>query len=154
EAGEDFEAKWRREYPSASAELERTAQEFLAKGTVSFRFLNGETITTSELTVASSGDKKLIVLDKRTIEPPNRPCKAANVLCHTPKHAFSLKKESSGEPYTLERLEAKGRDGEFNYAYDMYARSATVYMQKTLLERMRSPSFVLKLVKGMQEGED
>ena len=69
---EDPEARWRREYPRAAAELERAAQHFLARGTYYVHSMVGKETVTNELTVASSGDKKLYIRDKNTIQSPPR----------------------------------------------------------------------------------
>ncbi|MFI5457734.1 MAG: hypothetical protein ACHRXM_20015 [Isosphaerales bacterium] len=153
---EDLEAKWRREYPRAAAELESATQNFLAKGAVTWRIGSGETLTTNELTVASSGDKKLIVRDGRTLESAKfqkRPYES-DVRCQTPDYGFVLRKQTRTDPYIIvsyaDKLESDAV--QFSLIYDVYARISTMYMQKTLLQRMQSPSFVVKEVKTSREG--
>jgi len=153
---EDLEARWRREYPRAAAELETATQSFLAKGVVTWRVGHGETVTTNELTVASSGDKKLVAREGRTLESAKLPKEVyeSDVRCQTPDYGFVLRKQSPTDPYIIvsyaEKSESDAAD--FFLIYDVYARISTMYMQKTLLQRMQSPSFVVKEVKSSREG--
>ncbi len=153
---EDLEARWRREYPRAAAGLERIAQSFFAKGSFTFRTVHGKTLTTNELTVASSGDRKLFVRERRTIESPKIPKRpeTSRVLCRTPDYVFTLTKESPADPYVLADYSAKfeNEDADFNFDYNMYARCSTVYLAGTLLERMQNPSFVVKAAESLHEG--
>ena len=55
-----IELSLRREYHCAAAELERNAQHFFAKGTAFRRYIVGDVVVTKDLTVAASGDKKLL----------------------------------------------------------------------------------------------
>ena len=154
ETAEGLEEQWRREYPRAAAELE--SQSFLAKGTFSLRSFDGKTLTTHELTVASSAQKQLLVQDRRTIESQDQAQKpyASEVACKTPGYAFRLRKDAPTDPYVLITNSEDFPDGgtSFHHVFDMCARWGTVYMQRTLLERMQSPLFVVKSVQGVREG--
>jgi hypothetical protein len=150
ELAEGLESKWRREYPTAAAELDEISRHFIAEGRFTFRFFSGQILTTNELTVASSGDKKLYIRDRTTTESPKlttRPYKSI-VRCRTPDRAFVLNKQSPADPYVIVSLSEKFESEEITFydSYDMYARCATVYMQKSLLARMQAPSFVAKKV--------
>lgn len=156
EASEDVEARWRREYPRAAAVLEKTARSFLAKGKFSHRIPHGgdETYTTENLTVASSGDKKLFIRDQRFLDQPNHPRKplGSDVWCKTPDYVFVLNKETPKDPYIIIYNSIKfKRDTDFYINYSSYCGSETTYMQKSLIERMQSPSFVLRAAESLQD---
>jgi len=153
--GDDIEARWRREYPNAAAELERIAQKVIAKGTFFCRPIHGETIATNKLTVATLGDKKLFIRDQQMIvvPPPTKPY-PTEVLCRTPDYSFCLTKRSRGQPYVIEDYSKGSGDDhglEFELDYHMYARCATVYRHRALLERMQDPSFSVKAAAIVQE---
>jgi len=153
------EARLRREYPPAAAELERIARNFVAKGTVYFRYFIGDAVLTSDFTIASSGDKRLLVLGRRTSEaPPPRKELPGEVYCRTPEHAFGLSKElaSPAAPYVLLYHSRKAPAGStIDSDFHRYARCATWYDGMTLLERMRDPEFVLRAVEAVAvDGHD
>ncbi len=153
---EEIEVKWRREYPRAAAELERTAQAFLAKGKFTYRALFGETHITGELTVASSGDKSLYIADRRTIESQEKMSKPIGsvVRSRTPEYVFELTKEAPEDHYVLAYYADKFLDKiKFDYDYDIFSRCATVYMQQTLLSRMQSPSFVVRAAENLRDAD-
>jgi len=151
----DLEARWRREYPIAAEKLEGIARSFLAKGAFNRRAFFGETVIAHELTVASAGDKRLYVGDRRTLESPKVPRHphGSVVRCETPQDVFELTKESHADPYVLVYYSSKFPDDvRFNYDYDMCSRCSTVYMQQTLLSRMQSASFVVSAAESVQAG--
>ncbi len=157
DAAGDLEARWRREYPAAAAALEKNARSFLARGTLDDQSLGGAASTARMFTLARSGEKKLVVRDRETFVSPRQkvslPYRSV-VLCRTPDYVFLLKKESPDDPYSIEKHAAKFHDAEdyiHNLMFDEYARCATVYQYKTLLERMQSPSFVVKAVDLVHE---
>ena len=132
--------------PPRGRKLERIAQSFWARGTFSSRAFFGETIATDELTVASAQDKRLYVGERRSFESPKvaRHPHGSVVRCETSRFAFELTREPSANPYILVYYADKFPDDvRFNYDYDLCARCSTVYMQQTLLSRLRSPSFVV-----------
>jgi hypothetical protein len=154
---EDVASRWRREYPIASAELEKSALSFSGRGVFSFRFFNGKTVTTNELGVASSGDKKVYIRNRNTNESPEMPRQLlpSVVRCRTTEYAFELTRESPTDPYVLKEYgkESEISDVLFNLHYDLFARCATVYLHTSLLNRMLSPSFLVKGVTSLQDGE-
>jgi hypothetical protein len=155
-SAQDLEAKWRREYPRAAARLESAAQNFLARGAVKWRVSHGETITTGELTVASSGDKRLFARGGRTIESATIPKRVyvSDVRCRTPDYVFVLTKQLPTDPYVISSYAEKNESDtvEFFLLFDRYVRSATTYAAKSFLQRMQSPSFVVKDVRSTKEG--
>jgi len=151
---DDAESRWRREYPRAAAELERIAQNVLAKGRFFSRPMGGPSVATEDLTVASSGDKKLFILDGRTIvDPlPKKPYQT-EVFCQTPDYAFRLAKQSPADPYIITSYSIRFKDAAiFEADFGMFARCATVYMERSLSERMQGPSFFVKAAQFVRQG--
>ena len=153
---EDVETRWRREYPKASDEREAIAREFVAKGNFSFRWFDGSTTTTKDLTVAASNDKRLIVRGHRLTETPRMPTLIENsdVLCQTKEYEFSLVKKPTSESYIISSYQDYKQDDEsnFQYNYKMFARSSTVYYGIPFLRRMNDSSFVLKSINAFFQG--
>lgn len=155
ETTQNIEAVWRSEYPRAAARLEKTAQNFQASGTYTYRAFFGEIITTKKLRVASSGNNSVYVREGQTFESPKltRRPRASVVRCRTAEYAFELTRQSDGDSYVIAYYADKFSDDVvFGYDYDIFARSATVYMQQDLASRMKSPSFAAKAVEHARRG--
>lgn len=159
ETGAEIEARWRREYPRAVAVLERNLQDYHAKGRYTYRWLSGQTVTTGRLAVASSGASRLIAREQRTTESstaPKRPYKS-DVRSMTPEYEFKLIKEFESSPYIISSYHEKSAKEDINFKvdYDLLALGATTYMNDTLLNRMQSPTFVVKAAENLRlDGDD
>jgi hypothetical protein len=154
---DDLEATWRRDYPAAAKRLEGFTQRFLCKGTLTRRSYAGKTIVTKEITIARSGDKKLLVRDKRFIEGTSREFQG-DVLSLTPRHAFRLTRQMASQPYVVEAFVEPENwptlELQFKVLSDEYIQSAYKFSRKTLLEMLDDPTFVLKSISRVDKGPE
>ena len=148
-----LESRWRAEYPPAARRWEAVARQFEARGRYSFHWFDGSTTATRNLSVASSGDRKLYILDQLFLEKPNKaPApKATSVECQTSDYDFTLKKSVGAENYTIVSHGMHKTDDSPNTEtlFKRFARNATVYEGKAFLERMQAPSFSLKTIAAL-----
>jgi len=150
----ELESRWRSEYPMAVAELTRIAENFQAKGSIMFRFMSGEIMTTNSLTVAAVADKKVVVKDKRTSEAPKQPRKPyqSDVSCKTKEYSFVLNKADPSLPYLIQYY-GESPDSRFENIFSIYANASTTYGERTFLDRVNHPSFSVKSVESLHRSD-
>lgn len=153
----NLKARWQREYPRAAAEWEAVSRNFIAKGSYMFRYGKGDIEAAADFTVASSNDKRLYILDKRTFadrKSPDSPVpRDTLVACETAEYAFELTKPAGTDSYRVEgHGPYKGEsDVLFQFYFQTAATSATVFGGISLLERMNHPSFILKSIETLKQ---
>ena len=146
--------KWRSEYPDAASELEEIASNFLAKGSFRTHYLKGNVVVTNELTVASSGDKRLFICDGKSVEAPapKKGPEPSLAYCVTPGYVFKLRRPSKRDRWVVNVYEKQLEDKfDFDYDFDMYARSSTVFGSVSLMDRVKSSSFAASAVSAVTE---
>ncbi len=154
----DLEARWRSEYPRAAERWGQVVRGFVAKGRISKRWFAGHSTETKDLTVASSGDKRLYIRARQTTTSPKNKdgIEPSEIRCQTPDFQFALKGVDRSDKYLLvEHAEYKeDNDSMFNFYFDLFAKNATTYLMIDLQQRMKDPSFVLKSIGTIQKGND
>ncbi len=144
---DDVEARWREEYPKAVKELEEILRSFSAEGRLTRHFVTGDEFIVGELGVAVSGDRRVVSRDQKTRRPKVADLDLnANVVCATPEYTFELKRTSPDGPYLILRYDPRRPedDTDVEIEFNVTVRCMTQFSGHTLLERMESPTFVLK----------
>jgi hypothetical protein len=153
---DDTEARWREEYPRAMRELQAILRTFSAEGRFTRRFFNGEVAIADDFKLAASGGRRLVVRDRRSHKPtPKEGNPNGDVWCLTPEYAFHLRRTSEAGPYLILSYGPReaGDDLYVNMDFDSSVLCMTEFGGQTLLDRMQSPTFVLKAVERTLEGE-
>ena len=150
-----LEARWRREYPRASAEHESTLREFLAKGRMSVHYVSGKELTVGSLTVAQSGGKRLTVQEKRMFNSSLRP---NLVECRTPQVEFTLEQNAGKNSYSITTFKTNNTQENakiFDYEFFTISYCAIFYLGPFFKDKMVDSSFVLKSIESVKsEGRE
>lgn len=157
EMTKELEARWRHDYPLAAKDWEAVARHFVAKGQFSFRWNDGSTTTIKDVMAAALGDSRMYVMNQKEANSPkfaNR-VEATSVQCRTNEYMFTLKKEPLSNNFTIVNFQESGAadESQFKLWYDRFARNATDYFGASVLQRMEHPSFALKSIKSLTQGE-
>ena len=153
QGGEDanLEARWRREYPSAAAELESATREFVAKGTLKIHHYNDDEVETRNFRTAESRGRRVVVLDEqtRTTKSGKKESAGSRVYCWTPDRAFTLRKPVDHSDYAIEELSSTHTLQDMtwlNWHFDLCIPVATHYNGVSLCDRINDHSFVFKSI--------
>ncbi len=152
-----LEADWRRDYPAAARRWDDVASAFVAKGRSSFRWFAGFTTRSDDFTVATSGDKYLLIEGRRSTLNPGKPTHPSPslVTCRTKDYAFDLKTQVGSDRYfILNHGEPPTKDLKFENDFLIFARSATTFLGSSLLHRMQSPAFTVQSVDKLERGSE
>ena len=158
-SSKDLEARWRLEYPAAVEKWNGIMKNFSAKGIHSFHWNDASTSVIGDLTVAALGDRRLYIAEKKLTQSPKHPDRidAATARCRTPEYLFDLRKDASTSRYILIDYQKNEEDSEsqFYYWYNQFVENATVYLGRSLKERMADLSFSLRSIEALKlNGED
>jgi hypothetical protein len=155
-SGDDLEARWREEYPLALRELQEVLRCFTVEGKLTRRFFDGKVLVAGECKLVASGERRLVVRNRKTLEPrPKEGDPKDDVQCLTPKYTFHLRKIAGAGPYLILNYGPRraGDDLYINMDFVPTVFCMVEFEAYTLLHRMQSPTFVLKGIGRVRDGE-
>ena len=151
-----LEARWRAEYPRAAAELEAAADEFLANGNMSFHYFDGTEQLTTNLVVAASRGRKLLVeagMSRKSPAGLNLPA-TDRVACQSGDRYFELEKSPTTKNYSIARLTNSTERAKNVYLDGMIvelSRSSFHVGALSLTEKMNQSSFMLGSIMSVRD---
>jgi hypothetical protein len=104
-AEDNLVARWRAEYPVASARWARALHAYEAEGVHTILFFDGTRSTTPVYSLARTGGSFTSLSNGRVREGRGgRETLHPSVACYTPEHVFDLARTAAEGPYLIERF--------------------------------------------------